>query len=97
MDTIQRVAQWVASNPEAPIPRLPGTQRFQIGDASETRRVWTRIQYMMQRPLFLYQSATAERKTAMDSLLRAIDKSCDLTFAVTRPVKRENFKLVAAR
>ena len=97
LDTIQRVSRWVASNPQAAIPRLLGTQRFQIGDASETRRVWTCIQYMMQRPLFLYQSATAERKTAMDSLLRAIDKSCDLTFAVTRPVKRENFKLVAAR
>ena len=48
LDTIQRVSRWVASNPQAAISRLLGTQRFQIGDASETRRVWTCIQYMMQ-------------------------------------------------
>ncbi len=32
----------------------------------------------------------------MDSLLEEIGGNCDLTFAVARPIKRENYKLVAA-
>jgi glutathione S-transferase len=96
LDTIERVGAWIEQNPGQPIPRFLGTQQFQIGGVSETKTVWTCIQYMMQRPLKLYQSAHGDGKKAMDSLLAALGAGCDLGFKVTRPVKRENYKLVAA-
>jgi hypothetical protein len=34
-------------------------------------------------------------RAAMDSLLMEIGGNCDLTFVVSRPIKRENYKLVA--
>lgn len=95
-DTINRVGAWIEHNPGAPIPRFLGTQQFQIGGVAETKTVWTCIQYMFQRPLNLYQSAAGSRKKAMDALLGQIGGRCDLGFKVAHPVRRENYKLLAA-
>jgi hypothetical protein len=58
--------------------------------------VWTCIQYMIQRPLHAYQTATGADRAAMDSLLSKIGAHNRLDFTVKRPVKREHYKLVAA-
>jgi glutathione S-transferase len=94
-DTIQRVGAWIDENPGAPIPRFLGTQTFSIAGVSETRTVWTCIQYMMQRPLALYQASEGPARAAMDSLLAQIGAPTGLDFSVRRPVRRRNFQLVA--
>jgi glutathione S-transferase len=95
-DTVRRVGAWIAENPGASIPRFLGTQPFTIGNVRGTKTVWTCIQYMIQRPLGLYQGAAGERRRAMDGLLARIGGGCDLSFSVDRPVKRENYKYLAA-
>lgn len=95
-DTVGRVSAWIEQNPGEPIPRFLGKQRFTIGGVTEDRTVWTCIQYMIQRPLKLYQSANKADKAAMDRLLSEIGPRCNLDLVVPRPVKRENYKLVAA-
>jgi glutathione S-transferase len=98
IDTIRKLGKWIEENPGIPIPRFLGTQDFSIGGVSETRTVWTCMQYMMQRPLGLYQSATAKHRSDMDALVDAVGGDCrrDLSFKVARPVKRENYEYLAA-
>jgi hypothetical protein len=96
-DTVHRVEQWISDHPGEPVPRFLGKQTFQINGVTEERTVWTCMQYMIQRPLALYQDARGERRAAMDQLLSTIGVPCDLTFAVRRPVRRVNYQLVAAQ
>lgn len=96
IDTVQRVANWIEENPGAPIPRFLGTQNFTIGGVTETRTVWTCIQYMIQRPLGCYQGSSGATRLAMDDLLAAIGPEAELSFRIERPVKRQDYKLVAA-
>jgi glutathione S-transferase len=95
-DTVERVGAWIGENPGQPIPRFLGTQRFSIGGVEEDRTVWTCIQYMIQRPLRAYQTSEGADRAAMDSLLSAIGADHRLDYVVKRPVKRENYLLVAA-
>ena len=96
-DTVQRVAAWIESNPQEPVPRFLGTQTFTIDGVTEDRTVWTCIQYMVQRPLSSFQSASGRDQAHMRSLLSAIGPNCALDFKITRPVKREHYKLVATQ
>jgi glutathione S-transferase len=97
LDTIRKLSTWIEGNPGAPIPRFLGTQNFSIGGVSETRTVWTCMQYMMQRPLGLYQSATGSRRSDMEAMADEIGGDCRryLSFEIARPVKRENYKYLA--
>ena len=95
-DTIRRVADWIDQNPGAPIPRFLGTQQFTIGGVVEDKTVWTCMQYMMQRPLTLYQKSRGEDRAAMDRLLSEIGPEASLDFVIARPVMRRDYKLVAA-
>jgi glutathione S-transferase len=95
-DTVERVAAWIEAHPGEPVPRFLGTHKFTIGDITEDRTVWTCIQYMIQRPLRAYQSASGADRAEMNSLLSSIGPGCGLDFKVTRPVKRDRYKLVAA-
>jgi hypothetical protein len=56
------------------------------------------MQYMMQRPLGLYQSSTGAVREAMDALVGKIGGTCrrDLSFSIKHSVKRENYKYLAA-
>lgn len=94
-DTARRVGDWLADHPGQAIPRFLGTQSFRIGPVTEERTVWTCMNYMIQRPLGLYQSAESERRAAMDRLVAEIGTDCDLTFVVPRRVKRVRYQLVA--
>jgi len=95
-DTVRRVEEWIGANPAAPIPRFLGTQSFRIEDIEEQRAVWTCIQYMIQRPLAHYQAAPPAARSHMDALLAQVGGRDTLGFRVTRPVRRIDYRLVAA-
>ncbi len=96
LDTISRVADWIDRNPGTPIPRFLGTQAFTIGGVVENKTVWTCMQYMMQRPLALYQKSSGPDREAMDALLSELGPEASLNFVVARPVIRRNYQLVPA-
>lgn len=94
-DTIDRVSHWINANPSSPVPRFLECQDFHIGGITAKRTVWTCIQYMFQRPLFYYQNTFGRAKQNMDTFLRRLGRDISLDKTVYRPVKHENYRLVA--
>lgn len=95
--TIATTAEWINANPDADeIPRAIGEHEFQIGAVREKRMIRPFQQWMFQRPLSFYQSLSEDDKAPVDRLLKDIGGYDVMQTEVKRPVKLENYKLVAA-
>ncbi len=95
--TVAAVEAWATSHPnETEVPRMIGKQAFTVCGVEGERGIFPYAQWMLQRPVDFYQSASVEAKLSIDELLSSINAEGALNIAINQRVKRENNIVVVA-
>lgn len=99
LDTVAVVQKWVADNPERKqLPRVVGELRFRICQVEESRAVQPYSQWMLQRPLDIYDALADDDQVAVDSFFheRGWMSPGELNLPV-RLGKQDNMLIVSGR
>ena len=93
-ETIERVASYAQSHqPKRQVPRFIGTHQTCIEGVQENRKIFSFSQWMFQRPLFFYQSLSAENKKTIDPLLKQWGGYDGMQTQIHYPLERHKNKL----
>lgn len=95
-DTVEKLADWLDSNPGKEIPRFVGFHEFTIKGVSEKRAIFPYAQWMFQRPLDHYQSLSGADKAAADAFLEKLGGYEGMQVKIRRRIGREKNILVPA-
>lgn len=100
-ETIPTIQDWLAQHSSGELPRSIGEHEFVLGretefEVTERRAVFSFDQWMLQRVVDAYRSTAIEGRRRVDATLAAIGAERLMKLDITRRVKRENFKLIAA-
>lgn len=97
-DTAEKLSQWYEKQDKSEqpieIPRRLGMHDFTVQEITEQRAVLPYSQWMMQRPLDLYQSLSTENKQDMQPFLESINGSQAMNFVIKTKVSRINNKFM---
>jgi glutathione S-transferase len=97
-DTANRLSKWYEEQgkSELPIeiPRRLGMHTFSFKGIAEERMVLPYSQWMMQRPLYFYQSLSSQEKNNLEPFLNQIKGLSALSFPIKTKVTRINNKFM---
>jgi hypothetical protein len=97
-DTANRLSKWYEeqSKSELPIeiPRRLGMHTFSFKGIAEERMLLPYSQWMMQRPLYFYQSLSSQEKNNLEPFLNKIKGLSVLSFPIKTKVTRINNKFM---
>lgn len=94
-ELVARVDAYCSENPDATrVPRSLGYQDFSIGGVEGKRKITTFSQWMLQRPLSIYEALDERGKASVDELLAPFG---GIGTDVANPFERRKFKMVLAR
>lgn len=95
-DTVQKLGDWKAENPDTEIPRMIGMHSFTIEGATSQRGVFPYTVWLLGRALDAYQALTGNACTQADELFEKCGGGVFSDITISTPVKLHKFELIWA-